>query len=133
LPIPAESRRRFRSVIRRAGNRFKVGIIWCGSLTFRDSRWRSTTIERFLKPSDVPAVQIYNLHKGPLEQELETSGAFPVVVGLGSHVRDFADRAAVVDELDLVIMPIPPWPTWRAGSAKRCGIASISFPIARTG
>ncbi len=33
-----------------------------------------------------------------------TSGAFPVVVRLGSHLRDFADTAAVVDELDLVIM-----------------------------
>ncbi len=104
LHIPAESRRRFRPVFRRAGNRFKVGIIWSGSLTFKGNRWRSTTIGQFLKLSDVPGVQIYSLQKGPLEQELKTSGAFPVVVGLGSHLRDFADTAAVVDELDLVIM-----------------------------
>ncbi|MEE9162270.1 MAG: hypothetical protein V3U35_04790, partial [Candidatus Neomarinimicrobiota bacterium] len=104
LHIPAESRRRFHPVFRRAGNRFKVGIIWSGSLTFKGSRLRSTTIEQFLKLSEVPGVQIYSLQKGPLEQELETSGAFPVVVELGSHLRDFADTAAVVDELDLVIM-----------------------------
>jgi hypothetical protein len=104
LHIPADSRRRFRPFLRPAGDRFKVGILWSGSLTFRENRSRSTTIEQFLKLSDVPGVQIYSLQKGPLEQEFETSGAFPVVVGLGGQLRDFADTAAVVDELDLVIM-----------------------------
>jgi tetratricopeptide (TPR) repeat protein len=84
--------------------RLKVGIVWSGSITFLDNAKRAVTAERFLPLAGIPGVQLYSLQKGPREQELVDCGGIGPVITLGPHLNDFADTAAVVKELDLVIM-----------------------------
>jgi len=87
-----------------AKGRLKVGIIWSGSVTFLDNAKRAVTAERFLPLAGIPGVQLYSLQKGPREQDLVECGGIGPIIPLGPHLQDFADTAAVVKELDLIIM-----------------------------
>ena len=84
--------------------RLKVGIVWSGSVTFLDNAKRAVTAERFLPLAGIPGVQLYSLQKGPREQELVDCGGIGPILPLGPHLQDFADTAAAVKELDLIIM-----------------------------
>lgn len=84
--------------------RVKVGIVWSGSVTFLDNRKRSVSAENFLPLAEIPGVQLYSLQKGPREQDIADFGAFGPILPLGPHLQDFADTAAVLQQLDLVIM-----------------------------
>ena len=83
---------------------FKVGIVWSGSPTYASNYKRATSFARFLPLASIPGVQLYSLQKGPAEQELVDAGAQGIVLELGPHMRDFADTAAALKQLDLVIM-----------------------------
>jgi Flp pilus assembly protein TadD len=104
LHVPAEARARLAPVIAQAGRRLKVGIVWSGSVTFKANAQRATGLDPFLTFADVPGVQLFSLQKGPRAAELAASGARNFVIDLASHCADFADTAAAVDLLDLVIM-----------------------------
>lgn len=104
LHVPAEAQRRWGQVLPRTSEVFRVGIVWSGSLTFRGNRRRATALERFLRLAEVPGVQLYSLQKGPLERELKNSGAQAVVTDIGGQVADFAETAAAIEALDLVVM-----------------------------
>jgi hypothetical protein len=97
---PAEAAR----LLNLAQDRFKVGIIWSGSPTYHDNRNRAVPFTRFLPLAEIPGVQLYSLQKGPQEKELVDSGASGLVLELGPHLKDFADTADVLKQLDLVIM-----------------------------
>jgi len=84
--------------------RLKVGIVWSGSVTFLDNSKRAVTAEHFLPLAGIPRVQLYSLQKGPREQDLAACGGQGPILPLGLHLQDFADTAAVIKELDLIIM-----------------------------
>lgn len=85
-------------------DRLKVGIVWSGSVTFANNRYRAVPAERFLPFAEVPGVQLYSLQKGPCEPELAACGGEGLVLELGPHLNNFAETAAVLQQLDLVIM-----------------------------
>ena len=49
-------------------------------------------------------MQLYSLEKGPREDELSAVGAEAVMIEAGPLMEDFAETAALIDGLDLVIM-----------------------------
>ena len=104
LHIPQAARDKMRPFLRLAGDRFKVGFVWSGSVTFKNNRKRSVPAERFLQLAKVPGVQLFSLQKGPREEDLKELGVGPLVIDIGKRVDDFAETAAVIDELDLVVM-----------------------------
>jgi len=61
-------------------------------------------LDRFLPFAELPGVQFYSLQKGPRAQDLRDAGAEPLVIDLDPYIRDFADTAAFIRELDLVVM-----------------------------
>jgi tetratricopeptide (TPR) repeat protein len=82
----------------------KVGLVWAGSPIHKGDRYRSLAAEAVLPRLVMPGVQLYSLQKEPRVADL------PVIAGLGSQVidlapklGDFADTAAAVAALDLVI------------------------------
>lgn len=85
-------------------DRFRVGVVWSGSATFGDNYRRSAPFAHFLQLAEIPGVQLYSLQKGDAEKELALAQAEGLVPQLGTYLTDFADTAAVLDELDLVIM-----------------------------
>lgn len=90
--------------LRAGAGRLRVGVIWSGSVTFGNNRKRSVTAERFLPLAAIDGVQLYSLQKGPREHELRPFGGQAVIAEIGPHLEDFAQTAAVLRQLDLVIM-----------------------------
>jgi hypothetical protein len=106
LAIPRESREK---AARRLGAAepgcLRVGIVWSGRTTFADNGRRATSLTRFLRLAEVAGVRLYSLQKGPPEAELAALGvAGHLVTRLGPDLDDFADTAAMLELLDLVIM-----------------------------
>jgi len=104
LRVPDAARRKLAPVLARGAGRLNVGIVWSGSVTFKTNHLRATTLERFLDFACVPGVQLFSLQKGPRSVELAAAGAGALVINLAPHLDDFADTAAAVAGLDLVIM-----------------------------
>lgn len=86
-----------------ADGALKVGIVWSGSVTFKGNAERACDLERFVSAFALPGVQMYSLQKGPPAKALRRLPHAPVR-DLGPHLADFADTAAAVRAMDLVIM-----------------------------
>ena len=104
LNIPAAPPPEAARLLNLGKNRFKVGIVWSGSQKHATNRKRSAHLRRFLPLAEIPGVQLYSLQKGPPEKDLLRCGGRGLILELGPHVNDFADTAAVLRNLDLVIM-----------------------------
>ena len=90
---------------RRLGARdaLRVGLAWAGNPQHPNDRYRSMTLDALSPLWDVAGVRYVLLQKGPAEAE---AGGLPGgldVVNLGPELEDFADTAAVIGELDLVV------------------------------
>ena len=104
LHVPAASRAALAPLIAPARGRLNVGIVWSGSVTFKANAQRATALERFLAFAEIPGLRLFSLQKGPPAAELAAPGLGPIVTDLGRHCADFADTAAAIEQLDLVIM-----------------------------
>ena len=60
--------------------------------------------QRFLSLAEIPGIQLYSLQKGPREKDLDQDSAGALVFDLAPCLGDFADTAAILKKLDLVIM-----------------------------
>ncbi|WP_282605023.1 tetratricopeptide repeat protein [Pelagibius sp. Alg239-R121] len=103
LHIPDYARQKAQVLLRQDA-RFKVGIVWSGSVTFKGNRKRAVGVENFLPFAEVSGVDLYALQKGPRSGDLEIAGGGAVVTAIGEQLDSFAETAAVLNELDLVIM-----------------------------
>jgi tetratricopeptide (TPR) repeat protein len=84
-----------------AAGRLKVGIIWGGNAK-PDPR-RSCDLPHLAALWDVPGVSYISLQTGaPATQLKELQPGFEIV-HLGDQLKDFADTAAIMERLDLII------------------------------
>jgi Flp pilus assembly protein TadD len=104
LAIPDQSVEKLSFINKMFAEKLKVGIVWSGSLTFKDNHNRSTSLGHFIKLAQNPNIQLFSLQKGPCQKDIESFGFGPLVVDLGNQLEDFADTAAAVSSLDLVVM-----------------------------
>ncbi|MBP2233314.1 tetratricopeptide (TPR) repeat protein [Azospirillum agricola] len=104
VTVPADARAKAATLVPKTPGILNVGIIWSGRVTFKDNTRRATTLSRFLRFLEIPKVRLFSLQKGPPEAELETLGTTTLITPLGPHFQDFADTAAALERLDLVIM-----------------------------
>ena len=82
----------------------RVGLVWKGSRGFENDPDRSLPSLDVLAPlGEVPGVRFVSLQKGAGEDEAAQPPRELPLVDLGSRLADFADTAAVVAGLDLVI------------------------------
>jgi len=85
------------------GSGLKIGLAWAGNPNYPRDKFRSIALEHLSDLWDVQGVRYYSLQKPLKDGEL---GKFPTrttMVDVGSELTDFADTAAVIAELDLVI------------------------------
>ncbi len=83
-------------------NDFKVGIVWMGRPTYKD-HYRSCSLADFAPLAGIPGLKIYSLQKGPASSEVLNPPGEMQITGLEDHLNDFADTAAVMANLDLII------------------------------
>jgi tetratricopeptide (TPR) repeat protein/glycosyltransferase involved in cell wall biosynthesis len=81
---------------------FKIGIVWAGSSEHLKDFMRSTDLSYFLKLLDIPGIIFYSLQKELSAGDLTLLNQIPVT-DLSDNLKDFADTAAVIAQLDLVI------------------------------
>jgi hypothetical protein len=104
LKLDARRAARARKLLEPLAGRFKVGIVWGGSPSHRNDLNRSLPFELFLELLRVPNIALLSLQKGERVAELAASGCGALVSNLDPAIADFADTAAFVAGLDLVVM-----------------------------
>jgi len=85
------------------GDKVRVGVVWSGSETFKGNDFRSFSHRQFLPLTDIDGVQLFSLYKGPRTEALHADGSSAFILDVGSSDRDFADCAANMRAMDLVI------------------------------
>ncbi|QCO01037.1 tetratricopeptide repeat protein [Azospirillum argentinense] len=83
----------------------KAGLVWHGSVAFPYHRQRSPGFEAVRPLTGVPGVTAVLLQVGHGRPELERLRPLGPVLDLGTELRDFADTAAAIQALDIVISP----------------------------
>lgn len=82
----------------------RVGLLWRGNPRHRNDDQRSLPGLATLAPLwAAPGVRFVSLQKGSGEEEALAPPPQQPIVALGGEIRDFADTAAIVAQLDLTI------------------------------
>jgi Flp pilus assembly protein TadD len=85
---------------------FRIGIAWQGNPSQRGDRWRSIPLGCFAPLAQIPGVTLISLqtHHG-LDQLRSAAETVPLCELDGRRGMDFAETAAIMSHLDLVIAP----------------------------
>jgi Flp pilus assembly protein TadD len=81
----------------------KVGIVWSGSTDYERNDVRCCKLEDFTPLRQVEGIRLYSFQKGPLAAQIEELGGRLPVTNLAGQLHDFAETAAAIENLDLVI------------------------------
>jgi hypothetical protein len=82
----------------------KVGLVWAGNPRHKGDHYRSLSAEAVLPRLVMPGLQLYSLQKEPRPADIPVlAGLGPDIIDLGPRLDDFAETAAAVAALDLVI------------------------------
>ncbi len=103
LHAPRDVKGKF-GFLRQRERRLRVAIVWSGSITFKNNHNRCAPLSQFLALLDMPELRFFSLQKGPRARELYQHGADAVIEDLGKSCEDFADTAAALDAMDVVLM-----------------------------
>jgi len=88
---------------RLAKKELRIGLAWGGSLTHPYEQHRSISLAQLAPLTQVEGTTFYSLQKGPAARQLQNMPAAMKLIDLDSLQADFADTAAIVANLDLVI------------------------------
>ncbi len=81
----------------------RVGVVWAGNPTQKGDRWRSPGLKAMMPILSMPGIDFVALQMGPGRKDLETTPLPAGVLDLGKEIADFADTAAIMAGLDLVV------------------------------
>jgi tetratricopeptide (TPR) repeat protein/glycosyltransferase involved in cell wall biosynthesis len=85
---------------------YKIGIVWTGNPEHKNNYHRSCPIAHFRSLAEIPGVQLFSLQKGDAAADLAANlAADPTlpIQDLSAQLTDFADTAAAIAQLDLVM------------------------------
>ncbi|MDX1487352.1 MAG: tetratricopeptide repeat-containing glycosyltransferase family protein [Acidiferrobacterales bacterium] len=97
-PAPAED---WRKRITQQG--FQVGLCWAGLPEHRNDRNRSMPLSAFAPLTRIADVSFYSLQKGVAAAQAQQPPAGMPLIDVSTQLNDFADTAALIGNLDLVI------------------------------
>ncbi|MGZ9812527.1 tetratricopeptide repeat protein [Pseudoroseicyclus sp. H15] len=103
LSIPESAARRAQAMTAPYRDVFRVGVVWTGSLTYRGNAFRSFPHEELHALLDVPGLRLFSLYKGPKLKEFHASGSAALIPDFGGSESDFADNAAMMQAMDLIL------------------------------
>ena len=81
----------------------RVGLAWTGKPTHRNDRNRSLTLAQLAPLLQLPHVHFVSLQAGTAAREIAALGYGSVIENLAPALKDFADTASAIHEVDLVI------------------------------
>jgi tetratricopeptide (TPR) repeat protein len=101
LGAPVERLARWRD--RLPAGRSRAGFVWSGSPSHKNDRNRSIPLARLSALFEDPALSCFSLQSELRKTDEEALRNLPGLVDLGGEFRDFADTAAAISMLDVVI------------------------------
>ncbi len=81
----------------------QIGIVWTGKPTHRNDRNRSMPLATLAPLFEVPGAAFHSLQLGDHAGAIAAQGFSALLRDHAGHIRDFADSAALLAKLDLVI------------------------------
>ena len=81
----------------------KVGLVWAGHPTHKNDRQRSLKLASLAPLAEVGGVRFISLQKAGTSAEARTPPAGMELIDVAEELQDFADTAALISNLDLVI------------------------------
>jgi hypothetical protein len=81
----------------------KVGLAWAGNPAHKNNRNRSINLARLAPLGRVPGVRLVSLQKGDAAAEAKAPPSGMELIDRTEELKDFADTAALIANLDLVI------------------------------
>lgn len=102
VPYLAAPDRPIATAIRQHGRGLRVGLVWGGNPSQHRDRMRSVGLAPLAPILGTPGVTFFSLQKGGAAEQLERAGDCGIV-NLDRALGDFADTAAAIAALDLVI------------------------------
>ncbi|MEI8196354.1 MAG: tetratricopeptide repeat protein [Phycisphaerae bacterium] len=81
----------------------QVGLVWSGNPAHKNDRNRSVALAALAPLARMPGVRFYSLQKGAAGEQARTPPAGMELIDRTAELKDFADTAALVANLDLVI------------------------------
>ncbi len=104
LHASPEKTREWSSKLVNKGKCIRIGLVWQGNPRFENDADRSIASIDILRPlASIPGVHYFSLQKGLGEAQLNNLDGAWRMTALGSQITDFADTAAIIANLDLVI------------------------------
>jgi tetratricopeptide (TPR) repeat protein len=80
----------------------RVGVVWAGQKSHSENLKRSMSSDTVKKLLNLQSAQLYSLQIGERQNDLKTFGA-DAVIDLAPYISDFADTAAAIANLDIII------------------------------
>ena len=87
----------------RASRPFRVGLVWAGNRAHIRDRERSIRISMFAPLAEVKDVRFHSLQLGPASVQAKDPPDGMELVDFTSELKDMAETAALIENLDLVI------------------------------
>jgi ADP-heptose:LPS heptosyltransferase len=84
-------------------SKFKVGLAWRGNPKHKRDRARSFPLETFAPVAQSDGVVFYSLQVGDVAKQSENPPDAINLINFIDEIRDFADTAAFIGNLDLII------------------------------
>ncbi|WP_136514986.1 tetratricopeptide repeat protein [Geomonas edaphica] len=82
---------------------FRIGLVWAGSAGYKNDRFRSLQVRELLPLARIPGVTLYNLQLGASPEDLALLCSCGALRDYSADLKDFADTAALIDQLDAVV------------------------------
>jgi hypothetical protein len=102
LRTPSDRLERWRARLP-SSNPVCVGLVWTGKSSNLSNRVRSIPFENLEPILCLPCIQFVSLQKDLPTEDAERLRSHPNVISLGPELNDFADTAAVISQLDLIV------------------------------
>jgi hypothetical protein len=101
--VPVDSVARAKNIVHAHQDVFRVGVVWTGSPTYKGNAFRSFHHSDFMPLTDIDNVQLFSLYKGAQLAAYQADGTDAFIIDAASDDRDFADCAATMQQMDLII------------------------------
>ena len=81
----------------------KVGLVWSSNPGHPLARFRTTTLSAFAPLAQIPGLTFYSLQKGEPAKQSASAPAGMKLIDRTDELTDFAETAALLENLDLVV------------------------------
>jgi tetratricopeptide (TPR) repeat protein/ADP-heptose:LPS heptosyltransferase len=103
LSVDDSARKRWEAHFGGCGSALRAGVVWAGSSTNPAGRYRSIPLDQLAELAGVSGVQFVSLQKGDASMEFAGSLFAPGGMDRSEELTDFAETAALIAVLDIVI------------------------------